>query len=930
MMAPPPPSSDRVRGDGDVLALLDEMAAGSTASGDGGGGGGGPPSPSSPLARSSLPPPNDDDRSTTATAATAAAIATLRSALSLCPPSDPGVEVLRRRCHERFKAEFYEAFRDGAPPPGGYGARKGAAGGSGRDGDGGDAGGAAVAAAVRTLWRSIPPHGIWERYQFSLKVLEAECVREAQEEAARDGGCAPPWRRSGSAGAPLSGAEWADRLARDSALREVRAWTAKGREAGTVWEPLMPVSSVSSLSRDHQSEALRRIERRYRGESFELLREEVEFGFRRAFRRARGGEGGGRKGSDGSKGELMRSIDELRDSLREAEVSVGPDGLEEEGNQSASSKGEKRKKKKKKEKKKSNRDSHDGAPSNEEEEDERVSKHLFSSRPFQNSVRKLHRNFLNLAEDRHDAFLSELRKRADRQVREEQSRASSGRRKRKRGRGDDGGGSGGGGGTPKIALVLGDDDGDVDDERRRERQYAVTFEGVSLRINEAHLDKLRRLYRRTLANLGGRDVDDDGGRCDGGREGHPRGFARALFVALCRYDALEGAGLQSAIPPAVFRFLDERFGGGAGVRECFASPFNCYFREGDGGTAGGEYGSAFGDVDAAFQSAGSFFDADFREIARSRAVGGKGCCFQANPPFAPAFIDRMRRQMHECLGRLPDDSENMNSGGDEGGEEPPMTFVVFVPAWTDAPGWKSLKSSPYLVRHVFLSQKHDPHYYAEGTQHRRRRAAGGRGGDDDDDGHRIASFDTSVFFLQNDAARARWMVKDEDEQRLRRAFALRLMKNGVKGVREEVVQRRDGTKERSNGTSRKMVGGTRNSDADGGTIKVGAFKRLSSKESRQKTAAGSTQRGETRKQQKDSDNSQKAAKDRCRKKQLMDGGSDEMGVLASLGLLDEGKDSTVEGNGKGGRVDKVSLKKNGKAPSRGPTGTERKKKRRRR
>ena len=85
-------------------------------------------------------------------------------------------------------------------------------------------------------------------------------------------------------------------------------------------------------------------------------------------------------------------------------------------------------------------------------------------------------------------------------------------------------------------------------------------------------------------------------------------------------------------------------------------------------------------------------------------------------------------------------------------------FIVFIPAWKETTGWKALNDSPHLTRHLLLSQKTDPHFYCEGTQHRRR----GR--------YRIATFDTSVFFLQNRMARNKWPVTDEVVEELTLAF----------------------------------------------------------------------------------------------------------------------------------------------------------------
>ena len=152
---------------------------------------------------------------------------------------------------------------------------------------------------------------------------------------------------------------------------------------------------------------------------------------------------------------------------------------------------------------------------------------------------------------------------------------------------------------------------------------------------------------------------------------------------------------------------------------------------------------AFPDSDGPFGSVGSFFDYDF--LGAGGGGGGRrkqrrGGCFQANPPFASDFILKMCKRMEGFLSRTDDDT-------------PPLMFVVFVPAWKDSPGWNALTSCPYLTRHVVLSQKADKHYYAEGTQHRRKGGGGGAGRLGGR--HRVASFNTSVFFMQNAAAKRR-------------------------------------------------------------------------------------------------------------------------------------------------------------------------------
>ena len=302
--------------------------------------------------------------------------------------------------------------------------------------------------------------------------------------------------------------------------------------------------------------------------------------------------------------------------------------------------------------------------------------------------------------------------------------------------------------------------------------------------------------------------------------------------------------MQSAIPPTVFDFLHERFGCEC---ECFASPFNFWLEEKSDNLlgGGGQYGSAFGDTDAVFGSIGSFFDLDFLRLARESGSG----CFQANPPFASVFIERMCHRMHHFLMM----SNNEDDGADEDGSIPLM-FVIFVPAWSESSGWKTISSSPYLTRHVLLSQKDDVHYYAEGTQHRR--ALGDKGT------HRIASFDTSVFLLQNDAAKDKWLIGDADESKLKTAFAMNPTMNEYE-----------------------KAGG---SDALKGKILQSRMKEQSPPKQMQSTT-------ERKKKKKicSGDKSKRPPK----KDKLMTGGQDELGILASMGMLGSGPSLDEKGDG---------------------------------
>mmetsp|Transcript_3106 Transcript_3106/g.4700 ORF Transcript_3106/g.4700 Transcript_3106/m.4700 type:complete len:572 (+) Transcript_3106:113-1828(+) len=234
----------------------------------------------------------------------------------------------------------------------------------------------------------------------------------------------------------------------------------------------------------------------------------------------------------------------------------------------------------------------------------------------------------------------------------------------------------------------------------------ITHSGLSLSINSDHFEKLKTLFDRN-------------NKTSATSADHKAKFVSSLFCLLARYDMLQGSGLQSAVNGTVFDVLLKHYECNT---ECFASPLNCRYER---------YLSAFPDTDCSFGSLGSFFSQfDFR-------CGG---CYQANPPFIANFIDAMSSQMEKHL------SECME----------PLMFIVFVPCWSETSGWKALKSSRYLKNYILIDQK--SHFYTEGTQHRRKER------------FRVASFDTSIFFLQNKAGERKWKILRSHIEDIMKAF----------------------------------------------------------------------------------------------------------------------------------------------------------------
>lgn len=218
----------------------------------------------------------------------------------------------------------------------------------------------------------------------------------------------------------------------------------------------------------------------------------------------------------------------------------------------------------------------------------------------------------------------------------------------------------------------------------------VTFAGNSFRVHPAYYEKLQRLHDRQQQ-----------------RKPNDFAFEEALFCMLCRYDMLQGAGLQAGVPGSIMDTLLDKLDC---RMECFASPLNCRYET---------FASAF-DLDVLFGSQSSFFHL-------SSLPSG---CYQANPPFCDGIIGALARKMDILLRNASE----------------PLMFVVFVPAWKDSKSYQQLLSHKYLTKHLLLDQ--GKHWYAEGTQHRRQ------------DSFRVASFDTSVLFYQNDTAKESWPVDD--------------------------------------------------------------------------------------------------------------------------------------------------------------------------
>ena len=222
------------------------------------------------------------------------------------------------------------------------------------------------------------------------------------------------------------------------------------------------------------------------------------------------------------------------------------------------------------------------------------------------------------------------------------------------------------------------DSGDADDEKTREESKTLfAVEDAETRAGETDAEKKK--------DSAARDA-----------------FHSRLFALLLRYKSIQGYGFQSGVGPRVFATLRDTVGV---AFEAFASPLNCFHTKG--------FCSAFPDVDAPFGSRGDFFKAAARGAFRRGAI-------QVNPPFVGGVMTRAAEAIEKAL---VDADEN----------DAPLSFVVFVPGWTDEKAWSSLTGSRFL-KNSFVVAAAD-HGYCDGAAHQRKAS------------FRSSTYDTGVFAL---------------------------------------------------------------------------------------------------------------------------------------------------------------------------------------
>jgi phosphorylated CTD-interacting factor 1 len=190
-------------------------------------------------------------------------------------------------------------------------------------------------------------------------------------------------------------------------------------------------------------------------------------------------------------------------------------------------------------------------------------------------------------------------------------------------------------------------------------------------------------------------------------------FLTRVFVMVTRYDAMseDKSAYQAALPRRMMQILENEMD----VRhECYASPLNRFF---------GSYCSAFRDTDGFFGAVGTF--QSFTPTEGS---------FEANPPFDQASVASCFRHIGSLLPRATG----------------PLSFTVVIPAMDFSPKLKAAFDTirPFLRKEVMVPS--GKHVYLMGLQHRKTGAG--------QDGERYWEPEKSscLYFLQNDAAHAKW------------------------------------------------------------------------------------------------------------------------------------------------------------------------------
>jgi hypothetical protein len=365
----------------------------------------------------------------------------------------------------------------------------------------------------------------------------------------------------------------------------------------------------------------------------------------------------------------------------------------------------------------------------------------------------------------------------------------------------------------------------------------VTHVGLTFQVNLSHYVKLQRLFdRATSCTINAKH------RNGTGDVGSKVCFEDALFCLLCRYDTLQGAGLQAAVPGSVMNLLLQRFDCRC---ECFASPLNSRYEA---------FNSVFGnEIDSLFGSVGNFFSQDF-------STGG---CFQANPPFCEQVICQLCITIRDVLAAHPTE---------------PLMFVVIVPVWKNSRGYQQLltllhdqhgadEKDGRNNNHLILQQ--GCHFYAEGTQYRRAST------------FRVASFDTSIFFFQNCKAKQKWPLTTEIFGELESAFCVDPRNSSASPAAK---------KQRSTEAPKRQVGSDKNVQACKARLDTVERQQIDSQKTApeiQNTACAPTRTGEASTVSAPKKKRAKLVQSSCQPNDAKEEGKAQLQLLHALGLGEE-------------------------------------------
>ena len=399
--------SNVVRGDDDVLALLNEMT------GDGSGRSSSASSLSNVHNKSAATSSNSQQHCINEQ--TSSSIEALIAAYQQSPPTNPQIEIIRHRVHEKFKSSFYDLFRGCVAShsnaqstqkqkskPANSNVTVASTGGDGSsllsiDNERNEC----IKSTIHTLWTNMPSHSIWERFQFSLKTLESDCVREVQynimhrqstsandDDSEQTADYLPPWCRTTNSNANTKEQQHIQLIEQlvNPTSHQIQSYILHGRNHGTLYEPLLPVPTISTYKEDESLE-MREVNARYRKGTLQLLQEEIKFQMRRTLKQLVGGK--------------KLSIDTLFDVLH---ANNEEDGRDTDCGHAKKTKKKSKKKDKKKDKSKHNQD-------DQINKEEYILQAIYNSQQFQRLTTKLHKKFHYLADEYYTTnFLGEVQK----------------------------------------------------------------------------------------------------------------------------------------------------------------------------------------------------------------------------------------------------------------------------------------------------------------------------------------------------------------------------------------------------------------------------------------------------------------------------------------------------------------------------------------